>query len=109
MTGAKLMLRRSCSERPGAIISVYETEGDLPLAADPDVAARRPLPAGTFAIAIPTTAPPPTAQGSVPIDTIIPIVFYMAPIVIVVTVPVTMLMAMTLMAMAVTGECGRRN
>jgi hypothetical protein len=91
---------------PVAIISVYESEGDLPLAADPDVAARRPLPAGTFAVAIPATAPPTTAEGSVPIDAIVPIVFDMAPMLIAVTM--TMLMAM-LVTVTMPGKCRRRN
>ena len=80
-----------------------------PLTANPNIAAWCPLPAGTLAVAIPTTAPPTTAEGSVPIDTIVPIVFDMAPMLIAVAMPMMMLMAMTLMAMAMTGKCGRSN
>ena len=48
------------------------------------------------------------AEGSVPIDTIVPIVSDVTVIMMAVFM-MTMLMAMTLMAMAVTGKCGRSN
>jgi hypothetical protein len=71
------------------------------LAANPDVTAGRPPPAGTFAVAVPTTAPPTTAERSIPIDTIVPIVFDMA--VIMIDVGMSMTVSMT-----VAGKCGRR-
>ena len=83
-------------------LSILKLPG-LYLTANPDVAAWRPPPAGTFAVAIPTTPPPTPAKGSVPIDTIVPIVFDMA----VNMMAVTMTVFMTLMAVA--GKCRRRN
>ncbi|MFZ2018295.1 MAG: hypothetical protein WAU90_06420 [Methyloceanibacter sp.] len=97
----QLMTKRAPAEADAPHLEI----GWAFLTANPDVAALRPTPAGTFAVAIPATAPPTPAEWSVPIDTIVPIVFDMAPMLI----AVTMLVAMTLMAMAVTGKCGRSN
>ena len=77
-------------------------------ATNPDVAARSPPPASAFTVAPPTTTPPATAERSIPIDTIVPIVFDMAVIMMAVAMSMTVSMTLMAMAMAVAGKCGRR-